>query len=442
MIRFRTIAAACVSLVLGALPAWAEVEIQEVTSPKGLTAWLVEEHSIPFTALEIRFRGGTSLDALGKRGATYLMTALLEEGAADLDARAFARAQESLAASFGYDASDDSVSVSARFLSENRDEALALLRTTLMEPRFDQDAVDRVRAQVISGLLQSAKDPGDIAGAAFSKMAFGDHPYGTDGEGTVESVAALTRDDIIAAKEAVFARDRIYIGAVGDITPEELGKLVDDLLADLPETGAPMPPKADVTITGGETVIPFATPQSVALFGQKGIERDDPDFFEAYVVNQVLGAGGFESRLMTEVREKRGLTYGVYSYLNPKDLGAVYMGSVSSSNDRIAEAVSVIRDEWQKLAADGVTQKELDDAKTYLTGAYPLRFDGNGQIASIMVGMQMQGLPIDYIATRNDKVNAVTLDEANRVAAELLDPENLHFVVVGQPEGMMEEAAN
>ena len=130
------------------------------------------------------------------------------------------------------------------------------------------------------------------------------------------------------------------------------------------------------------------------------------------------------------------MTYGVYSYLAPKDLGAVYMGSVSSSNDRIAEAVQVIRDEWSRMATEGVTQKELEEAKTYLTGAYPLRFDGNSQIASIMVGMQMQKLPIDYIATRNDKVNAVTLEDVNRVARELLDPENLHFVVVGKPIGL------
>lgn len=434
-VMFAGLAALCMTL-----PAMAEVKIQEVTSPGGIKAWLVEEHSIPFTALEIRFRGGTSLDVQGKRGATYLMTALLEEGAGDLDARAFARAQEALAASFGYDAHDDSLSISARFLTENRDEAVALLRQTLHAPRFDQDALDRVRAQVISGLRSDAKDPRDIASSTFAAMAFGAHPYGTDGKGTVESVSALTRADMEAAREAIFARDRLYVGAVGDITAEELGALLDSLLADLPAQGAPMPGPAEVTISGGTTVVDFDTPQSVVIFGQKGIERHDDDFFAAYVMNQVLGAGGFESRLMEEVREKRGLTYGVYSYLAPKDLGAVYMGSVSSGNDRVAEAVSVIAAEWRRMAEKGVTPEELERAKTYLTGAYPLRFDGNGQIASIMVGMQMDDLPIDYIATRNDKVNAVTLEEANRVARELLDPDNLHFVVVGRPQGL--EAGN
>ncbi len=422
--------------LLFAVPAWAEIEIKEVTSPGGITAWLVEDHSIPFTALELRFRGGTSLDDPDKRGAVYLMSGLIEEGAGDMDSRSYARELEALAASFSYNASDDSVSISARFLTENRDEATDLLRTTIHEPRFDQDAVDRVKAQIVSGLRSDATDPNDIAGRNFAAMAYGDHPYGSEGKGTIESVSALTRDDVVEAYGNVFAKDRLYVGAVGDITAEELGALLDNLLADLPDTGKPIPGKADVTIEGGISVVEFDTPQSVALFGHEGMDRDDPDFFPAFILNHILGGGGFESRLMQEVREKRGLTYGVATYLVPKDLASVYLGSVSSANDRIAEAVEVIRAEWARAADEGVTQKELDDAKTYLTGAYPLRFDGNGQIAGIMVGMQMQGLPIDYIATRNDKVNAVTLEDVNRVASELLDPEGLHFTVVGKPVGL------
>lgn len=419
-----------------ALPAWADIEIEEVTSPGGITAWLVEDHSIPFTALELRFRGGTSLDDADKRGAVYLMSGLIEEGAGDMDARTYARELESLAASFRYGATDDSVSITAQFLTENRDDVIDLLRTTIHEPRFDQDAVDRVKAQVLSGLKSDQTDPNDIAGRNFAQMAYGDHPYGSEGKGTIESVTALTRDDVVTAYQDVFVQDRMYVGAVGDITPEELGALLDKLLADLPEAGKPIPERADVSIPGGVSVVEFDTPQSVALFGHAGIDRDDPDFFAAFILNHILGGGGFESRLMQEVREKRGLTYGIGTYLVPKDLASVYLGSVSSSNDRIAEAVEVIRDEWARAASEGVTQKELDDAKTYLTGAYPLRFDGNGQIAGIMVGMQMEDLPIDYIATRNDKVNAITLEEINRVASELLDPDGLHFTIVGKPEGL------
>jgi len=424
------------ALLLAAQMARAEIDIKEVTSPGGIKAWLVEDHTIPFSALELRFRGGTSLDAPDKRGGVYLMAGLLEEGSGELRAQDYARALEALAASFSYDADKDTLSISARFLSENRAEVMDLLRQTIQEPRFDQDALDRVRAQVVVGLKSDQTDPNAIAGRRFAEVAFGDHPYGTNGKGTVESVSALTRQDMFAAHEAVFARDRLFVSAVGDITPEELGVMLDELLGDLPAEGGPRPGPAEVKLTGGVTVVPFATPQSVALFGQAGIDRDDPDFFAAYVLNQILGGGSFETRLMQEVRSKRGLTYGVYSYLVPRDLASTYMGSLASANEKMAEAVGVVRDQWQALVDEGVTEAELADAKTYLTGAYPLRFNGNGQIASILVSMQMDDLPIDYVVTRNEKMDAVTLEDVNRVAQELLDPDGLRFVVVGEPEGL------
>ncbi|MFP5508418.1 MAG: M16 family metallopeptidase [Alphaproteobacteria bacterium] len=425
-------------LTLAALPVRAAIEIQEVTSPGGITAWLVEDHTIPFTALEIRFRGGASVEPADKRGATNLMTALLEEGAGDMDARAFARARDGLAASFRYGVSDDALSVSAQFLTENRDAAVDLLRQSLIQPRFDAEAIERVRAQVLSGLRSDEKDPQSIATRRFDALVFGDHPYATSLDGTVETVTALTRDDLLAAHAATMARDRIHVSAVGDITAAELGALLDSLLGELPATGASMPGPADPAFPGGVTVVDFPTPQSVVLFGQPGVAQEDPDFFAAFILDHILGGGGFESRLMTEVREKRGLTYGIYTYLADRDHAQTWGGSVASANDRVAEAVEVIRAEWARLQAEGVTAAELENAKTYLTGAYPLRFDGNGTIANIIVGMQMRGFPIDYAATRNDKVNAVTLADVNRVAREVLDPAALSFVVVGQPEGLGE----
>jgi zinc protease len=417
-------------------PVFAAVEIQEVTSPEGFEAWLVEEHSIPFVALEIRFKGGASLDPEGKRGAVNLMTGLIEEGAGDMDARAFIEARDELAASFSFDVHDDALSVSARFLTENRDEAVALLREALVNPRFDEEAIERVRAQVLSGIRSELNDPNRIAGHAFDKLAFGDHPYGSARDGTLESVAALTRDDIVAAHKAVLAKDRVYVGAAGDITAEELGGIIDTLLADLPETGAPMPETAELSLTGGVTLVPFETPQSVTLFGHVGIDRDDPDFFAAYVANEIFGGGGRQSRLSDEVREKRGLTYGVGTFLADYDYADLLLGQFASANDRMAEAIEVVRQEWERISKEGVTEAELEEIKTYLTGAYPLRFDGNGPIARIMVGMQMQGLTPDYINTRNDKVNAVTLDDVKRVSARIYRPEELRFVVVGQPDGV------
>jgi zinc protease len=423
-------------LVVAALPARAGVEIKQVTSPGGITAWLVEDHSIPFTALELRFRGGAVLDPEGKKGVASLMAALLEEGAGDLDARGFARAAEGLAASFSYGASDDTISVSARFLTENRAESVDLLRQSLVQPRFDEDAVARVRAQMLSNLRSDLKDPRAMAGRAFDARVFAAHPYGQPVDGTLESVAALSRDDLQQAHRALLVRNRVFVGAAGDITAEELGLLLDQLLGDLPTAQSTLPGPAPLAFDGGVHVVDFPTPQSVVLFGQPGLGLDDPDFFPAFVLNHILGGGGFESRLMAEVREKRGLTYGIYTYLGDKDYADLWQGSVSSANDRVAEAVAVIRQQWAEAAENGVSAEELQDAITYLTGAYPLRFDGNGPIAKIIVGMQLQGFDRDYVNTRNARIEAVTQADVARVARRLMNPELLTFVVVGQPQGL------
>jgi zinc protease len=425
-----------VAFLAVALPARAEIPIREVVSPGGITAWLVEDHNIPFAALEIQFKGGTSLDAPGKRGAVNLMTATLEEGAGEMDSRAFAEAREELAANIRFDAGSDSVSVSVKFLTENRDQVVDLLREALVNPRFDQDAVDRVREQVLSNLRSNAKDPGTIAAEKFDAMAFGDHPYASTGDGTIETVTALTREDVVAAHKAALARDRVYVAASGDITAEDLGVLLDRLLGDLPATGAPLPTAAPWLLSGGVTAVDFPTPQATVFFGQRGISRDDPDFFPAFVLNELVGGGRFTARLMTEVREKRGLTYGIGTYIVNMDHADMILGQFAASNDKVAEAIKVVKEEWGRLAREGVTPEELEATKTYLTGSYPLRFDGNGPIASILVGMQMDGMPIDYVTTRNAKVEAVTMEDIRRVAERLFKADELQFVVVGQPTGL------
>ncbi|SDY79965.1 zinc protease [Jannaschia faecimaris] len=418
------------------MPALAAVEIKEITTPGGIEVWLVEEHSIPFTAIELQFEGGANEDKPEARGATYLMTGLLEEGAGDMDARAFAEAEETLAARTSFNAANDSVTIGLSFLTENRDASIDLMRAALTNPRFDADAVERVREQVLAGLAGDARDPNEIAARTFSAMSFPSHPYGSAMKGTPETVAALSIADLREAHARALTRDRVKVGVTGDITAEELAPLLDRLLGDLPESDAADVPAITTVLGGGVTVVDFPSPQSVVLFGQEGIAFEDPDYFAAFILNHILGGSGFQSRLMTEVREKRGLTYGIGTYLAPRDKAEQLLGQFSSSNDKAAEAIEIVRDEWARISSEGVTAEELDAAKTYLTGAYPLRFDGNSRIAGILTGMQSIGLPVDYIPTRNDRIEAVTLDDISRVAARLLDPAKLHFVVVGQPEGL------
>jgi zinc protease len=325
-------------------------------------------------------------------------------------------------------------------LTENRAATLELLRAALEEPRFDEDAVERVRGQLLSSLRSDETDPDRIAGRAFYAQAFAGHPYASPVDGTLQSVGGLDAADVRAAHRAALVRDRLMLAVVGDITPEELAPLLDEVFGGLPESGTPLPPVAEARAPGTVSVIDLDIPQSVVVFGHGGIARDDPDFIPAFVLDHIIGGGGFGSRLMNEVRERRGLTYGIYTYLAPDDFGWLYLGRFSSANARAGEAIGLVREEWARVAAEGVTEQELEDAKRFLTGAYPLRFDGNSRIAEQLLGLQTAGLGLDYVNERNDLVEAVTLEDIRRVAARLLHPERLTFVVVGRPEGV--EATN
>lgn len=408
------------------------MNIQEVTTESGITAWLVEEHSIPIVSIEILFEGGTSIDPDDKQGATYMMMGMLEEGTGDMDATQFAEAVETLAARFSFDASRDSVSVGATVLSDRLGDSMSLLRAALVEPNFDRTAFDRVKGQIESILRYDARNPRNIGASQLFSDAFAGHPYARPIEGTLESVAALTPDDLELARQRTLVQSRMKIGVVGDITAEELVILLDNLLSDLPMDGPDLPLNTETQASAGIKVIDFPSPQSTAYLAHESISRDHPDYIPLYILNHIFGSG-FVSRLNQEVREKRGLTYGVGSFLVPFKHAALHMASLSSENDKMSEALDIIQSEWALLAENGVSAEELAAAKQYLTGSYALRFDSNGAIASALAGLQFGGLPIDYIDTRNDLVNAVTLDDINRVARTYLQPDNLQIIVVGQP---------
>ena len=422
-------------VLLAAAPGYA-LEIQDLKSPGGAVFWLVEEPSIPIVALEISFAGGARLDPADRAGLANLMAGLIEEGSGDLDAVAFSKARDDLSARFGYSAGRDSIEVSARMLVETLEPSVALLATSLAAPRFDPEPVARVRAQILSVIAEAGTKPRAVAAEAWYAATFPDHPYGRPTDGTAESVAAITRDDLVAASVRLLTRANARIAVVGAIGAEQAGRMVDTILGGLDE-GVPLTltPAAD-TPPPGQRVIEMGVPQSAAVFGHAGMERDDPDFIPAYVMNYVLGGGGLESRLMQEVRKKRGLAYSVYSYLAVRDETALYIGSVQTANERMAESLEIIKAEWARMAAEGITADELDRAKRYLTGAYPLSFDSNAKIASYLVFVQEEKLGIDYIERRNGLIEAVTLEDVNRVAARVLKPENLSIVVVGQPAGL------
>ncbi len=440
MARRRLIVAAGLFLAIAgaALPGRA-IEVERVVSPGGLEAWLVRDHANPIIALRLAFRGGAALDPAGKEGLANMAAALLDEGAGDLDSQAFQRRLEDLAIRLGFDAGRDAFSGNLRTLTENRDQAFALLRLALTAPRFDSEPVARVRQQILAGLRSDSEDPDFIASRTLSRALFPDHPYGRPVRGTAQSVAAIGAADLGRFARRRLARDNLVIGAVGDIEAAVLGSLLDATFGGLPAKAASWAVADTRPQASGETiVVEKPLPQSAILFAHEGVKRDDPDFYAAYVVNYVLGGGGFTSRLYGQVREKRGLAYSIGSRLYPLDHAALIMGSAGTANKSAAETLRLVRREWRAMAADGMTEAELADAKTYLTGSFPLRFSSSGRIARMLVGMQLENLGIDYLEKRNGYVEAVTFADVRRVARRLLDADRLTTVVVGRPEGISE----
>jgi zinc protease len=322
-------------------------------------------------------------------------------------------------------------------LTANRDQAIDMLRLALVKPRFDADAVERIRSQLLANLAYAAKSPDKVASKAWSARAFAGHPYGRPGDGTHESVKAISRSDLEAYRNRVFARDMLKVVAVGDIDAKTLGALLDKVFGELPAKSK-LEPIAETTPAARDKieVIEMDVPQSVARFGMLGIPRKDPDFMAAFVLNQILGGGGFASRLTEEVREKRGLAYSVYSYLQPYRHVPIFAGGVATKNEEIAQSLEVIRAELKRMADDGPTPVELDNAKKYLTGSFALRFDSNAKIANQLLWVLQEDMGIDYVDKRNDLVEAVTLDDVKRVAKRLLKADDLIITVVGKPKGL------
>ncbi len=415
------------------------VEVQQVVSKGGIKAWLIEDHLNPLLTIDFAFKGaGAATDPDGKLGRANMVSGLLDEGAGDMDSQTFRGLMENKSISLSYDAGRDDFSGSVVTLTRERPTAVNLLKLSLTSPRFDDEAVERIRSQIVSGLKRAETNPGSMAQRAFFKSVFGTHPYAHPVDGTFETVNDLKVADLRDFVKQSLARDNLVIGVAGDITAKELGPLLDEAFGGLPaKSNLAKIPAVTPKFGGDVQVISQDNPQSRAIWGQKGIARKDKDFYAAYVMNYILGGGGFSSRLTEEVREKRGLAYGVYSYLANLDEASFMMGGVATRNDAIGKSLSVIRDEWQKMQKDGITQTELDNAKSYLTGAFPLRFTSLGNLSAMLVGMQSEDLGIDFLDKRNDYVNAVTLDDVNRVAAKLLDPDHVTAIVVGKPDGKL-----
>ncbi len=417
-----TLVAALALMMVSALPARA-IEIQEVVSPKGIRAWLVEDSSVPLVSMQFSFKGGAAQDPSGKEGLANLMTGLFDEGAGDLNSDVFQERIDNLGAEMSFSASQDSVSGSVRMLAENRDSVTDLVALAVNKPRFDQDAIDRIRAQVAAGIEASQRNPSTIASRRFAEVLYGNHPYARPDDGTVKSLKAIERDDLIAFHRKNFARDRLTVGVVGAINAKDLGVMLDKVFGDLPGAAELVPvPDAKLAL-GTTTSLNFDVPQTAIAFVYPALPRKDPEFFAAYLMNHILG-GGFTSRLYAEVREKRGLAYSVSSSMVLRDHVSALTISTGTRPEKAQDSLKIIREQVAAMASDGPSEAELAAAKSFLKGSYAVNnLDSSAAIASTLVGLQEAELPRDYIDKRNELIDAVTLDQVKAVAKKLLEAE-------------------
>jgi zinc protease len=407
--------------------------VKTLDAVKGAQTWFVEDHTVPMIAIEISLPAGSAYDPAGKPGLAAFAGDMLDEGADGLDSKAYHEALANRAITLSVSPDRDYLEISLVTLSENAKDAFRLLGLALQHARFDPDAIARVRAQVLENFLQENQEPPTVAAKGFNAAFFGNHPYGHPTDGTPQGVQAVTQEDLRAFARSHWVRGGAKIAVAGDVTEQAIGSLLAQVFTSLP--GNPPPPPLPIGHLGkpGIQVIAMDVPQPTAVFGVPGILRSDPDFLPAYIANYVLGGGGFSSRLTDEVRVKRGLTYGVSTEVVAYSRAGVVIGEVATRRDSVKQSIAVIRDTFKKFASEGPTDQELADAKTYLTGSFPLAFASDAGIAAQLGTFQRQNLPADYVVKRNALIQAVTIEDIRRVSKRLFDPARLTFVVAGTP---------
>jgi zinc protease len=410
------------------------MDVQSVTSPGGISAWLVEDYSEPMFSLRFAFPGGSAQDPPGKEGLGNFLTLLLGHGAGNLNAVEFARAVADLAIKVQFTPGPDALGVSIEALSETRNEVAELVGLALARPRFEHETVERVRRRLLSFHGREARGPRLVADHEWIAVAFAGHPYARKGAGTPESVSAITVADLETYHRRLFAKDHLKVVAAGDITTDELGEFLDRLFGELPAKAELTDVPALPEVLGGRLrVAELNVPQSVVTFGTRVVSYDSPDYISAFVLCRILGGSSTTSTLGREVRSKRGLAYEVRAWLEHWGRVAVLRGRVSSRNDAVGESLDIVRAEMQRLTDGEISQDELDAAKRYLIGHRPLVFESTPKIASQLLSRAMAGFSIDHFNGGRDFIADVTLDDVKRVAKYLLDPENLIVSIAGSP---------
>lgn len=408
-------------------------DVQVVTSPGGITAWLVSESFVPMISMEWTWSGGASVEPAGLRGIGWVLAYMMNEGAGDMDTSAYGARMEDLDMKFACGQWSDWTSCGMTTLKASADESFDMVRQAFSSLRLDDEPFERAKREMIVGIKEDETNPKSVASRAMNEALIPGHPYAR--RSTEQTVSAIQKSDARKLMAQLMTKDRLLVVVVGDITADELKPKLDEVFGSLPATSV-LPVVRDAKALPAQAkpiVMDLPQPQTLIMFSGPGIRREDPDFYAAYVLNYILGGGSFSSRLTDDVREKRGLTYGIGTGLSIQPHFWRWQGSSATMNDKADEVVQLIRDNISRLGKEGPTAEELADAKAYITGAFPLAFDSNTKIAQNLIGFRQDGMPADYVQARNSYFEAVTLEDVKRVARTYMKPEDFTFVMVGKP---------
>jgi len=420
------------TLSLAAGPAWAALTAQRTVLPNGLVLLTSEQRALPMVALELVIDAGSRHESAQQAGLANLTARLLTYGTKHRNALQISESLDFLGASLATGASENLASISLTVLKKDLAAGLALLGEILTGATFPQDEVDRQKQAVIAALKAQEEDPGAVAGRAFAAALFPKSPYGRPVEGTEASVKNLQAQRLREFFSRYYRPNRSIMAVVGDVNEREISQALNQALRGWSKGLPSTPPTVPAAIGAPQTIrIVKDLTQANIILGHAGVPRGHPDYYAIQVLNYILAGGGFSSRAMESIRNERGLVYSVYSYFSADQSHGSFQFVMQTKNESAGEAIRLAVDEMRKLRAEPVGEQELEDAKNYLIGSYPLRFDTNRRVAGFLTQVEVFGLGLDFADRYGELIGRVSRADVQRVAKEFLHPDQLISVIVG-----------
>ena len=409
------------------------IDFKSLKTDSGINFWLVEDKSLPLISLSFLFKGGSSLDPKGKEGVTNLMTSLLDEGSDNFSSSQFKLAMRENGVKISYSASKEKINGTFQVVKSQIQEGFWLLHESLNKPVFQLDKINEVKSQIVASIKIDQSNISTIASDKFNDFFFINNKLGKTVKGNLDSLSQIKRSDILKSFKKSITKNNLVIGIAGDINGELAKKYIEYVFGNLPINNSIKPISTLPNLRNGVETFEIETPQTTVVFGQRGLSRNNKDYFSARIANYILGGGGFQSRLYKEIRERNGLVYSIYSYLLPFERIGIIIGGFQTRNENVKKTIQKVRDEWINIRVNGISKKELANAKTYFKGSFSRNLTSTISIANLLMIVQYYDLGEDYFANRDLIIDNVKLNHVNKLVKNLFDNDKLFFMVVGKP---------